>query len=132
MDAGRGGRVRLLLDTHVLLWWLEGAALAGAAAAAIADGENAVAVSAASIWEISIKRELGKLRVPADFVEHVEATRFSALPVTADHGWRAGGLPPHHRDPFDRVLVAQAQVEGLTLVTRDPRFSQYDVSLLPA
>jgi PIN domain nuclease of toxin-antitoxin system len=128
---------RLLLDTHAYLWWLTNdPRLAGAARDQIEDARTYVAISAAVIWEISIKRARGKLRAPADLEEqlggHLEAQGFSALPIRFDHAFRAGALPPLHRDPFDRMLVAQGQLEGLTIVTRDPNIARYDVPLLAA
>lgn len=122
--------MNLLLDTHALLWWLRGAPLRDEAHEAIADQTNLVAVSAASVWEASIKKALGKLRFKESLVEAVVAASFEPLAVSAAHAERAGALPPHHRDPFDRMLVAQAQVEGLTIVTRDTSFNAYDVSVL--
>jgi PIN domain nuclease of toxin-antitoxin system len=116
----------------VLLWWLEGERLRDAAQAAIADPDNAVSVSAASMWEISVKHGLGRVGLPPDFVEQVAETSFAPLAITAAHGWRAGQLPRHHSDPFDRMLVAQAQEEGLTIVTRDPDLARYTVALLAA
>jgi PIN domain nuclease of toxin-antitoxin system len=89
-------------------------------------------VSAASVWEISIKTALGRLRVPDDLLGAARAARFAPLPVTWEHGLAAGLLPPHHRDPFDRMLVAQAQLEGLAIVTRDPRIGRNAVETLPA
>lgn len=92
-----------------------------------------VVVSAASLWEISTKQKAGRLRPPVDdVVGAVAAERLDTLPITADHAWAAGQLPLHHRDPFDRILVAQAQLEGLTIVTRDPRIARYQVAVLPA
>ena len=125
--------MRLLLDTHALLWWLEeNPALSRAAYAAIADSET-VAVSAASIWEISTKQNLGKLRPPVDdVVGSLEASRLETLPITPEHAWAAGALPLNHRDPFDRILVAQAQLEGFTIVTRDPKIAAYQVAVLTA
>jgi PIN domain nuclease of toxin-antitoxin system len=122
--------VNLLLDTHALLWWLAGADIDDQARAAIADASAVVAVSAASIWEAAIKRELGKLEMPDGLAEVVVEEGFEPLPIRLEHAERAGALPPHHRDPFDRMLVAQAQSEGLTLVTRDPWFDAYDVAIL--
>jgi PIN domain nuclease of toxin-antitoxin system len=106
--------------------------LSQAARAAIAHPEADVAVSAASAWEVSIKRALGKLTAPADLVEQMARQRFSQLPITVAHALMAGALPRHHDDPFDRMLVAQARIEGLTLVTRDPRIGLYDVPTIPA
>ena len=120
----------LLLDTHVLLWWLAGDALDDEAAARIADPATLVAVSAASVWEASIKSALGKLQVPSSLAEAAATSGFEPLPISPQHAERAGALPAHHRDPFDRMLVAQAELEGLTLVTRDPAFEPYGVSLL--
>lgn len=122
--------MNLLLDTHVLLWWLADAPLDPTARARIADPELLVVVSAASVWEIVIKRSIGKLRVEGSMAERVEEAGFEPLPVTSAHAERAGSLPPHHRDPFDRMLVAQAQAEGLVVVSRDPSFDVYDVQLL--
>lgn len=124
--------MRLLLDTHVLLWWLADHALSEDARAAIADPISEVAVSAASTWEISIKKALGKLTAPDDLEERLRLGGFTPLPIRIDHATAAGELPRHHDDPFDRMLIAQAKIEGLTLVTRDGRLSGYDVALLTA
>lgn len=125
--------MRLLLDTHVLLWWFnEPEALAVAALEAIADETNAVYVSAATIWEAGIKQALGKLRGADDLVGKVRAQQLEELPIELAHAAVAAQLPTHHTDPFDRMLVAQAQVESLTLVTRDERLGTYGVPLLAA
>jgi PIN domain nuclease of toxin-antitoxin system len=124
--------VKLLLDTHVLLWWLNGEPIADDAHESIASPRNAVCVSAASAWEMGIKVGLGKLRVPERISARLSEERFTPLPVTVDHGLRVGELPLLHKDPFDRLLVAQAQLEGLTIVTRDPRIARYDVMTLAA
>ena len=125
--------MRLLLDTHVLLWALtDDSSLTAAARAAIVDGRNRVVVSAVSAWEITIKRSLGKLRAPADLAEEVAAHRFTPLAVSLEHALAVGALPDLHRDPFDRLLVAQAGVEGLTIVTRDRAIARYDVDVLGA
>lgn len=123
--------MRLLLDTSALLWWLAGEGLTDQAREAVADPGNLVAVSAVSAWEISIKKALGKLTAPDDLVHQIEAGGFTPLPVTVAHGIAAGQLPRHHDDPFDRMLIAQAVAEGLTIVTRDRRFSHYQAVLLP-
>jgi PIN domain nuclease of toxin-antitoxin system len=99
---------------------------------ALEDPENLVVVSAASIWESAIKIAAGRLRAPRDLLEKVKTTGFSLLPISAEHGPVAGFLPRHHADPFDRMLVAQAQIEGLTIVTRDPRIRLYNVAVLDA
>ena len=99
---------------------------------AIASEANDVAVSAASAWEIAIKRAIGRLQVPEGIEEQLSLERFDLLAITHAHAWLAGALPPHHADPFDRMLVAQAQAEGLTIVTRDPNFERYPVAILAA
>jgi PIN domain nuclease of toxin-antitoxin system len=119
----------LLLDTNALLWWLAGEPLQPAALERIADPEALVMVSAASVWEVEIKRRLGKLDAP-DLAGVVEEEGFAALAISLPHAARAGSLPLHHHDPFDRMLVAQAQLEGLTIVTRDRAFDAYDVPVL--
>lgn len=124
--------MRLLLDTHALLWWLADEELAASAREAIADPANEVAVSAASAWEISIKKSLGKLVAPDDLEDQVQASGFAPLPITLAHGLAAGQLPRHHEDPFDRMLIAQAIGEGMTVVTRDKRFDAYRVSTVAA
>lgn len=123
----------MLLDTHALLWALESPEkLAGAARTAVASPRNAVFVSPASVWEISIKSALNKLRVPPDLIQSIEIVGFRELPITAFHAERAGSLPLHHTDPFDRMLVAQAQAEGLILVTRDANILRYGIRTLTA
>lgn len=124
--------MRLLLDTHALLWWLADEGLSAQARDAVADPANLVVVSAASAWEISIKKALGKLAAPDDLEHQVDAGGFSPLPISIAHAIAAGQLPRHHEDPFDRMLIAQAFAEGLTVVTRDKRFEDYGVALLPA
>ncbi len=125
--------MNLLLDTHVLLWWLDDdPAMASEAREAIADGGNLVFVSAATVWEIVIKKALGKLDVPDEFQDVLARQPFRLLDITADHAFQIGSLPMLHRDPFDRMLVAQCQVEGLRLVTRDPDIKLYEVPVLEA
>ncbi|HEY6280059.1 MAG TPA: type II toxin-antitoxin system VapC family toxin [Streptosporangiaceae bacterium] len=124
--------MRLLLDTHTLLWWLADEGLSTQAREAIADPANLAAVSAASAWEISIKKALGKLAAPDDLEDQLEAGGFEPLPISIAHAVAAGRLPRHHDDPFDRMLIAQALAEGLTIVTRGKRFGDYGVALLPA
>lgn len=120
----------LLLDTHVVLWWLEGTGLPGPVVDRIADPAELVVVSAASIWESAVKAAMGKLETPEALGDAVTGEGFEALPITFAHAERAGALPPHHGDPFDRMLVAQALAEGLTVVTHDPVFEPYGVNLL--
>jgi PIN domain nuclease of toxin-antitoxin system len=125
--------VILLLDAHAILWWLaDDPTLATAARSAIADPTNDVLVSAASIWEIAIKRAIGKLVAPDGLVEACEAVGFDVLPILGSDAERAGALPLHHRDPFDRMLVAQAQRVGAFIVSRDAAFDAYDAPVLPA
>lgn len=123
----------LLLDAHALLWWLaDDPRLDPAAARSIADPANDVLVSAATIWEIEIKRGLGKLEAPGRLVEAVETAGFDGLPITGGDAERAGRLPTHHRDPFDRMLVAQAMRLDATIVSRDSAFLPYGTPVLPA
>ena len=125
--------MRLLLDAHALLWWLaDDAALDAHARTLIADPANDVIVSAATVWEIAIKRALGKLEAPSDLADALDDLGFIEAPVTASDGERAGGLDPHHRDPFDRMLVAQATRLDAAIVTRDPIFEQYGIEVVPA
>jgi PIN domain nuclease of toxin-antitoxin system len=124
---------RLLLDTHAFLWWLADAPqLGNLARKAIGDERNDVFVSAATGWEIAIKRAAGKLQAPDNLDAMVEESGFTHLPITFFHGEQAGALPMHHRDPFDRMLVAQAQAEGLVIVTGDPYIPRYGVRTLTA
>ena len=125
--------MNLLLDSHVLLWALEAPErLVDEARDAIASPANRVAVSAACVWELAIKQALGKLRLPTEFLAGIAAASFTPLSVTLEHAFAAGALPRHHDDPFDRMLVAQAQLEGLTIVTRDPALRRYEVTILGA
>ena len=125
--------MRLLLDTHAFLWWLsDWEKIAEPARAAIADPGSVVFVSAVSGWEIGIKKAKGRLVAPDNLGAIVEEKRFEHLPLTFAHAERAASLPSRHRDPFDRMLIAQAQAEGLTLVTRDARIPLYDVATMPA
>jgi len=118
--------LRILLDTHLLLWWLEASPLLSTQAREIIrDPENTVFVSAVSLWEIWLKQSLGKLRLPDDFTERLAAESFERLPLTASHTRPVSLLPWRHRDPFDRMLVAQAQVEKLVLLTADDALTAY-------
>ena len=122
--------MRLLLDTHTLLWWLtDDARLSSRARSLIADESNEIFVSAASAWEVATKQRIGKLdEVPeaaARFVELVAADGFIPLPITQAHSVRAGGYEVEHRDPFDRMLAAQGELESLVLVTRDSAFETF-------
>ncbi len=125
--------MRLLLDTHTFFWWnADDPALGPNARAAIADPSNVVLVSAASAWEISLKRASGKLEAAGDIGEWIERNAFVSLAIEIAHAARAPELPLHHKDPFDRMLVAQALIEGYTLVTSDDEIRKYDVDILDA
>ncbi len=125
--------MRLLLDTHTFLWWLsDWEQISESARAAIADPNNEVLVSAVTGWEIGIKKARGRLVAPDNLAAVVEEKRFEHLSLTFAHAERAAALPPHHRDPFDRMLIAQAQAEGLVLVTRDSRIADYEVATMGA
>ncbi|WP_255306092.1 type II toxin-antitoxin system VapC family toxin [Streptomyces sp. Wb2n-11] len=119
-----------MLDTRVALWWLEDSPDLSDEVKDLVDTEPAVFISAATPWEIAIEQSIGKLPGPEDLAERVRDCQLTSLPVTAGHGVRAGRLPPHHRDPFDRVVIAQAQTEGPTVVTRDKWIPQYDVQVM--
>ena len=125
----------LLLDTHALLWWLaQPERLSPAAHGAIADPDNLVHVSAASGWEIATKVRLGKLPAASellnDLPQLLAAQGFELLPISLVHGLHAGGYPMAHRDPFDRLLAAQAKLAGLTLVSLDPALKAFPCCLL--
>ncbi len=124
--------MNLLLDTHALIWWAEGQPLAADAAAAIASPRNQSFVSAVTVWEAEIKIAAGKLRPRFEIASGPLEHGFDPLPITFAHATAAARLPRHHRDPWDRMLVAQAQLEGMTIVTRDPVFSRYQVAVLGA
>lgn len=127
--------MRILLDTHVLLWWLfDDDTLSQPARSAIANPENEVLVSSASAWEIATKYRLGKLdearEVVRDLPGLLRRARFQVLPIVLEHALRAGSLPDVHRDPFDRMLVAQSQLEELVLVSSDRVLKKYKVDIL--
>ncbi|MER5358652.1 type II toxin-antitoxin system VapC family toxin [Streptomyces sp. NPDC002785] len=122
--------MKMLLDTHVVLWWLDDSPELTDEVKHLLDTEPSVFVSAVTPWEIAIKQSLGKLEGPGDLAERVRDSQFASLPVTAGHGVRACRLPAHHRDPFDRILIAQAQTEGMTILTRDKWIPSYDVQVM--
>ena len=125
--------MNLLLDTHALLWWLDAnPTLSEKAKSTIADGNNLVFVSAAVIWEIRIKQALGKLEIPSNFRKVLDEQPFEMLPITAEHAHAVGDLPAHHRDPFDRMLIAQATVERLSIVTRNTIIKEYKIPIIKA
>ena len=125
----------LLLDTHCLLWWLaQPEQLSATALQAISSTNAEIFVSAATGWEIATKARLGKLTIPADITAEfplvLQTQGFSPLPIQLNHALRAGGYPQHHRDPFDRMLAAQAELEGLTLLSNDPELRAFPCELL--
>jgi PIN domain nuclease of toxin-antitoxin system len=123
--------VRLLIDTHILLWADERPRLIAARLrAAMRDQTNEIVVSAATIWEIAIKRAIGKLRFDRPIVDAASELGFEILPVTGSHAEHAAGLPRHHNDPFDRLLIAQAHLEGMVLGTQDRLMRPYGVAML--
>jgi PIN domain nuclease of toxin-antitoxin system len=126
--------LRLLLDTHALLWWVANdPSLSAGADRALHDAANEVFVSAASAWEVTTKARLGKLiagPLAQDFTGEVRRQGFVPLAISLEHGERAGSLPGHHRDPFDRMLIAQAQAEHLVLVSNETVFDSYGVQRL--
>ena len=122
--------MRLLLDTHILLWWLgDSVALSAEARSLIADPANNVFISAATIWEIRIKQRLGKLDAPDNLLAWVRAEEFEWVPVSVEHADATMQLPMLHRDPFDRMLVAQAKFLDLTLLTADPTVASYGANV---
>jgi PIN domain nuclease of toxin-antitoxin system len=123
--------LRLLVDSHVLLWHLlDDPRLTPGPTAMIEVDDAEVLVSVASLWEIAIENALGKLEAPEDLPQRVAELGFESLPIDVEHAWAVRQLPHHHRDPFDRLLIAQAQVEGLPILTADPAFDAYDVKVV--
>ena len=126
--------MRYLLDTHALLWWLvDDERLSARSRAAIGDPDNDLFVSSASAWEISTKHRLGKLpeaeEIVRDFVDLLRQAQMIPLSVSIEHALKAGELPAHHRDPFDRMLIAQSMIEEMPIVTRDLAFAAYELEL---
>lgn len=123
--------MRILIDTHIFLWWDQQLRrVPRPLRAAIEDGASEIYLSAASVWEIAVKRAIGKLRFDQPIVAAVMALGFEILPVTGAHAEHAGGLPRHHNDPFDRLLIAQATLEGMVLGTQDQLMRPYGVAVL--
>lgn len=123
--------MRFLVDTHALLWALgEPSALSPAARDAIADPSNLIVVSSASLWECAIKASIGKLDLPEGFFDSVPEAGYEVMPIRISHLNVYRTLPMHHRDPFDRMLVAQARAEAITLISRDPEIAKYDIEIL--
>ena len=127
--------MRALLDTHTFLWWItDRPQLSARVREIIGDGGNELFLSAASGWEIAIKAQLGKLELPDDLgrfiIEQLALNAFTSLPIQMDHALRVYTLPRHHRDPFDRILVAQCQLENMPILSADPQIAQYPVKVL--
>ncbi|MBC2717495.1 MAG: type II toxin-antitoxin system VapC family toxin [Desulfobacteraceae bacterium] len=123
--------MNLFLDTNILLWWLDNSPkLSQAGLSAIADPDNLIILSAVVIWEMRIKQALGKLKIPSNFFHVIKDQGFEFLSITADHAYAVGELPMHHRDPFDRMIIAQAKLENLHVVTHDIMFQKYDIPVL--
>jgi PIN domain nuclease of toxin-antitoxin system len=123
--------VKLILDTHAALWWLsDDERMGDEAARQLTDETNQVLLSATVVWEVAIKRGLGKLTAPADLVPTLLAGGAQPLPVTLEHASAVESLPRHHRDPFDRMLVAQALTEDASVVSLDEAFRPYGVSMV--
>ncbi len=124
--------MRILLDSHVILWWLEDNKSLGSRCRELIGNADEAFVSAVTPWELGIKRSLGKLSMPDGLSNVIESDGFTSLSITAAHAELAPSLPPFHRDPFDRMLVAQAQLEALTLVTADKALARYDIEQFDA
>lgn len=123
--------MKLLLDTHAALWWLADDARVGPAAARqLNDETNRILLSAAVIWEVAVKRSLGKLQAPSNLAPTLVAAGAQPLAITLDHAAAVEALPWHHRDPFDRMLIAQALMEGATIVSQDERMQPYGVPVV--
>jgi PIN domain nuclease of toxin-antitoxin system len=124
--------MRYLLDTHTLLWWVEGRSMNSEASEVLEDVGNDILVSVVSPWEIAIKESKGRIEAPSDLPQLIADSGFDVLPIRWAHARRIAHLPPHHGDPFDRMLVAQALEEDCAIVTRDRRLTDYGVSLVQA
>jgi PIN domain nuclease of toxin-antitoxin system len=123
--------LKLLFDTHAALWWLSGDERFGETAAShLADETNQALLSAAVVWEVAVKRSLGKLEAPDGFAQILLGAGAQPLPITLDHATAVEELPWHHRDPFDRMLVAQASIEGAVLVSADEALGPYGVTVV--
>ena len=125
--------MKYLLDTHVLIWWfVNDPTLSNEARQIIANGTNLIYVSSASAWEIVIKKALGKLKAPNNFEHELLRHKFASLPISISHALMVENLPNYHQDPFDRILVSQATVEKMSLITRDEKVKRYDITVVAA
>lgn len=123
--------MNLILDTHIILWWMDdNRLLPQKYRLAVADKNNICFVSAVSVWEISIKSAIGKLDIPDNYLDVLLDQNFKELPVSWQHACKVRQLPMHHKDPFDRLLIAQAIIEDLTILSVDKIIPEYDVEIL--
>lgn len=123
--------MKLLLDTHILIWWLsEASRLSQTEIDLITDSDNFIFVSAATAWEIAVKKMIGKLEAPDDLPAALAINNFLELPITIEHSQKLYQLPLHHNDPFDRIMIAQAISEDLTFMTRDTKIALYDIKTI--
>ncbi|MCJ8278578.1 MAG: type II toxin-antitoxin system VapC family toxin [Rivularia sp. ALOHA_DT_140] len=123
--------MKFLLDTHTLIWWLANdATLSQTARTAIANPDNLIFVSAASVWEIAIKKQIGKLNTPDDLEAQIEQNDLQPLPINISHASYIEKLPLHHKDPFDRIIISQATCEKMKIITRDKKFNVYQVDVI--
>jgi PIN domain nuclease of toxin-antitoxin system len=123
--------MKLLLDTHILIWWLsQEQRLSQPEIDLISDSDNFIFVSAATAWEIAVKKMIGKLESPDDLPAALAINNFLELPITIEHSQKVYQLPLHHNDPFDRIMVAQAMSEDLTFMTRDAKIALYDIKII--
>jgi len=124
--------VSFLLDTHVMLWWFTDEPMSPTATEVLRRSENHVFVSPVSAWELNLKAAKGHVELAGDYLDAIAESGFEILNVTWSHALLAAGLPPHHKDPFDRLLIGQAASEGFTIVSRDMRFAHYEIPLIEA
>jgi PIN domain nuclease of toxin-antitoxin system len=123
--------MKILLDTHILIWWLsEASRLSQTEIDLITDSDNFIFVSAATAWEIAVKKMIGKLEAPDDLPAALAVNNFLELPITIEHSQKLYQLPLHHNDPFDRIMIAQAISEDLTFMTRDAKIALYDIRIV--
>ncbi len=123
--------MKFLLDTHTLIWWLANdVTLSEKAKTVIANPDNLIFISAASVWEIAIKKQIGKLNIPDDLEIQIEQNDFQPLPINISHAAYIEKLPLHHKDPFDRIIIAQAICEKMKIITRDQKFDSYQVDII--
>lgn len=123
-------KTNYLIDTHILLWWLNNSPQLSSEAIDIIDSNSNIFVSAASLWEMALKKEMKKLRYPDNILDYIEHEDFHILDIKATHVLKTSELPSHHQDPFDRLLIAQAQLESYTFITHDKLLQKYNIPLI--